>query len=30
MFSHTSARRDESRCMVGDEGIFVGLGGVMG
>jgi len=30
MFSHTSANRDESRYMVGGEGTFVGLGGVMG
>jgi len=30
MFPHTSSRRDESRYMVGGEGIFVGLGEAMG
>jgi len=30
MFSHTSARSDESRYIVGGEGIFVGFGGAMG
>jgi len=30
MFSHTSANRYESRYMVGGEGTFVCLGGVVG